>query len=82
MQIPCRPPVPVARTTGQLLPVSADDGAHYARSVKMAGAGAYKVTLKDNAPDEAGYAGHIDKATGIPLWFVPFTETFTFHDPQ
>ena len=67
---------------GQLLPMSADDGAHYAHSVKMAGAGTYKVTLKYNAPDEAGYARHIDKATGIPQWFAPFTETFTFHYPQ
>lgn len=67
---------------GQLLPMSAADGAHYAHSVKMAGAGTYKVTLKYNAPDEQGYARHTDSATGIPAWFAPFTETFTFHYPQ
>lgn len=67
---------------GQLLPMSAGDGAHYAHSVKMGGAGTYKVTLKYVAPDEQGYARHVDKATGIPDWFAPFTETFTFKYPQ
>ncbi|ESK38122.1 iron transporter [Acinetobacter nectaris] len=67
---------------GQMLPMSAADGSHYAHSVKMGGPGTYKVTLKYTAPDEKGYERHVDKATALPQWFKPFTETFTFKYPQ
>ncbi|MBF7683188.1 iron transporter [Acinetobacter sp. B5B] len=67
---------------GQLIPMSAADGAHYAHSVHMAGAGTYKVTFKYTAPDEMGYERHVDTATALPQWFKPFNETFTFKYPQ
>ncbi|MGJ8525896.1 34 kDa membrane antigen [Halomonadaceae bacterium LMG 33818] len=67
---------------GQLLPMSASDGPHYAHSVPMAGKGRYTVMLKYTAPDEVGYERHIDQATGIGPWFKPFVETFTFDYPQ
>lgn len=67
---------------GQMLPMSAADGAHYAHSVKMKGPGAYRVSLKYTPPDEKGYARHTDRETGLPQWFSPFTETFTFTYPQ
>ncbi|SDC15533.1 iron transporter [Acinetobacter boissieri] len=67
---------------GQLIPMSAADGAHYAHSVKMAGPGTYKVTFKYTPPDEMGYERHVDKATALPQWFKPFKETFTFKYPQ
>ncbi|EAC0959921.1 sugar ABC transporter substrate-binding protein [Salmonella enterica subsp. enterica] len=67
---------------GQMLPMSAADGAHYAHSVKMKGSGTYRVSLKYTPPDEKGYARHTDRETGLPQWFSPFTETFTFTYPQ
>ncbi|MEN0617229.1 iron transporter [Klebsiella indica] len=67
---------------GQMLPMSAKDGSHYAHSVQMAGPGTYKVFIKYTPPDEKGYARHIDKETGLGPWFKPFVETFTFKYPQ
>lgn len=67
---------------GQMLPMSAADGAHYAHSVKMKGPGTYRVFLKYTPPDEKGYARHTDKETGLPQWFSPFVEKFTFTYPQ
>lgn len=67
---------------GQMLPMSAADGTHYAHSVKMKGSGTYRVSLKYTPPDEKGYARHTDRETGLPQWFSPFTETFTFTYPQ
>ncbi len=67
---------------GEMLPMSANDGSHYAHSVKMDGPGTYKVLIKYTPPDEKGYARHIDKETGLGPWFQPFVETFTFKYPQ
>ena len=66
---------------GQLLPMIARDGTHYAHSVKMPGPGVYTVKLKYTPPDEKGFLRHVDKETGVPAWFTPFTETFTFTYP-
>ncbi|MBJ7554657.1 iron transporter [Marinomonas spartinae] len=67
---------------GQMLPMTAADGPHYAHSVKLAGKGTYVVHLKYTAPDEKGFLRHIDKATGVPAWFKPFELTFKFKYPQ
>ncbi|APS35150.1 MULTISPECIES: iron transporter [Serratia] len=67
---------------GQLLPMIAKDGAHYAQSLKMNGPGTYTVRLKYSAPDEKNFLRHTDKETGVPKWFKPFIETFTFSYPQ
>ncbi|EDV0069998.1 sugar ABC transporter substrate-binding protein [Salmonella enterica subsp. enterica] len=67
---------------GQLLPMVAKDGAHYAQSVQMQGPGTYTVKLKYSAPDEKGFLHHTDEDTGTPDWFKPFVETFTFTYPQ
>ncbi len=66
---------------GKLLPMSADDGPHYADSLKMDGPGKYTVVYTFQPPSVNGYYRHTDKATGIPPWWAPFTETFSFTYP-
>jgi uncharacterized protein involved in high-affinity Fe2+ transport len=67
---------------GHLFPMSAKDGAHYADNVEMDGPGTYTVVLRYESPQSNGYLHHVDKETGIPDWWGPFTETFTFKYPQ
>ena len=67
---------------GHLLPMSAKDGAHYANNVVMDGPGRYTVVLRYESPQTNGYLHHVDKETGIPDWWGPFAETFTFTYPQ
>lgn len=67
---------------GTLLPMVAKDGAHYANNVKMSGPGTYTVVLRYESPQVNGFFHHIDKETGVPEWWAPFTETFTFEYPQ
>jgi hypothetical protein len=66
---------------GKLLPMSADDGPHYADSLAMDGPGKYTVVYTFQPPSVNGYYRHTDKATGIPPWWAPFTETFSFTYP-
>lgn len=70
------------KVSGKLLAMTADDGPHYANNVKMDGAGTYKVTYRFTAPEANGFLRHIDRATGVPPWWKPFSESFTFHYPQ
>lgn len=70
-------------TTGQLLPMTAKDGPHYARNVRMDGPGHYKVVLTYTSPEANGFYHHIDQETGTPgFWKKPITETFDFDYPQ
>ncbi|HTQ70090.1 MAG TPA: iron transporter [Acidocella sp.] len=66
---------------GKLLPMSANDGPHYADSLAMDGPGKYKVIYTFQPPSVNGYYRHTDAATGIPAWWQPFTETFSFTYP-
>jgi uncharacterized protein involved in high-affinity Fe2+ transport len=66
---------------GVLLPMSANDGPHYANSLTMDGPGKYSVTYSFDPPSVNGYYRHTDKATGIPAWWTPFTESFSFNYP-
>ena len=68
--------------SGTMLPMVARDGAHYANSVKMDGPGDYKVTLHYESPETNGFYHHVDKETGVPDWWTPFDETFSFKYPQ
>jgi periplasmic iron binding protein len=70
------------RASGTLRPMQAKDGPHYADNVRMNGPGTYKVTYRFTAPEAAGYLRHTDKETGVPAWWPPFSETFTFTYPQ
>lgn len=67
---------------GTMKPMIAKDGPHYADNVKMDGPGTYKVTYEFKPPAGAAFSRHVDKETGIPEWWEPFSETFTFAYPQ
>ncbi len=67
---------------GRLLPMVADDGPHYAANVAMAGPGTYQLTYRFTSPEAAGFLRHVDKATGVPPWWTPFSEHFSFGYPQ
>jgi uncharacterized protein involved in high-affinity Fe2+ transport len=68
--------------SGTLRPMQAKDGSHYADNVKMDGAGTYKVTYRFTSPEASGFLRHVDAETGVPAWWSPFSETFTFSYPQ
>ena len=70
------------RTSGTLRPMTAKDGPHYADNVSMAGPGTYKVVYRFTAPEASGFLRHTDQETGVPSWWTPFSETFTFQYPQ
>lgn len=70
------------KVSGTLKPMIAKDGPHYADNVKMDGSGTYKVTYQFTAPEANGFFRHTDKETGVPSWWQPFSETFTFTYPQ
>ncbi len=70
------------KTSGTLKPMTAKDGPHYADNVKMNGPGTYKLTYTFTPPEANGFFRHTDPATGVPAWWPPFAETFTFTDPQ
>ena len=67
---------------GQLLPMTAADGPHYANNVALTGDGDYQVTFHFEPPSKAGFVRHVDKATGVPDWWQPFSQSWTFHFPR
>lgn len=72
---------PKFRKTGQLLPMTAGDGAHYANNVGFKGDGKYKVTFTLSPPSANGFYRHVDKETGVPDWWQPFSADWTFDFP-
>ena len=70
------------KSSGTLKPMTAKDGPHYADNVKMNGPGAYKVTYAFKPPEANGFLRHTDQETGVPAWWQPFSESFTFTYPQ
>jgi uncharacterized protein involved in high-affinity Fe2+ transport len=69
------------RIDGTLKPMSAADGPHYADNVRMPGPGDYTLTYSFHPPG-SGYYRHVDKETGVPEWWTPFTKSFRFRYPQ
>jgi uncharacterized protein involved in high-affinity Fe2+ transport len=70
------------KKTGQLLPMTAGDGPHYANNVALMGDGDYQLTFHFEPPSKAGFIRHVDKETGVPDWWQPFSQTWTFHFPS
>ena len=70
------------KKTGKLIPMTAGDGPHYANNVNLAGDGDYKLTYHFEPPSKAGFLRHVDKETGVPDWWQPFSESWTFHFPS
>lgn len=67
---------------GALRPMTAKDGPHYAENVRMDGPGKYKLTYRFHPPAGSDFFRHVDQETGVPEWWQPFTEEFTFDYPQ
>jgi uncharacterized protein involved in high-affinity Fe2+ transport len=67
------------KITGNLQPMVAGDGLHYANGVKMPGPGKYHLTYTLSAP--AIYR-HVDKDTGVPEWWKPFSVDWDFNYPS
>ena len=67
---------------GKLHAMQAKDGPHYADNVKMDGPGHYTVSYRFSPPDTNGFMRHVDKETGIPPWWAPFSTSFKFDYPQ
>jgi hypothetical protein len=70
------------KKTGQLLPMVARDGPHYANNISMGGPGEYHVSYFVEPPSKAGFIRHVDQATGVPEWWAPFTVDWTFTYPS
>ena len=70
------------KASGKLLAMTAGDGPHYASNVALAGDGDYRLTYHFEPPSKAGFLRHVDKATGVPDWWQPFSQTWTFHFPS
>ena len=70
------------KATGVLHPMEAKDGPHYADNVKMDGPGSYQVSYNFTSPEANGFLRHVDSETGVPAWWAPFSQTFTFAYPQ
>jgi len=68
--------------SGQMLAMTAKDGAHYANNVEMDGPGRYTVKLHYESPETNGFLRHTDEETGVPKWWDAFDESFTFQYPQ
>jgi uncharacterized protein involved in high-affinity Fe2+ transport len=70
------------KASGTLKPMTAKDGPHYAENVRMDGPGKYKATYRFTSPEANGFYRHIDQETGVPAWWPPFSQGFTFDYPQ
>lgn len=71
------------RIAGELMPMVANDGAHYGDNVKLKGPGKYRLKYRISPPNAAGPHGahfgrHTDRLTGVRPWFKPFEVDFEF----
>ncbi|WP_434778699.1 iron transporter [Neisseria sp. Ec49-e6-T10] len=62
--------------------MQAIDGPHYANNFSMAGPGQYKATYTIEPPSVNGFIRHTDKDTGVPIWWQPFSVSWTFTYPS
>jgi uncharacterized protein involved in high-affinity Fe2+ transport len=64
------------KTSGDFMPMVANDGPHYGDNVKLSGPGKYKVkyTILPPGSDPHGshFGRHTDRLTGVRPWFKPF----------
>ena len=48
----------------------------------MPGPGAYTLIYQFEPPVTQGFLRHVDPETGVPDWWHPFVQEFTFQYPQ
>jgi uncharacterized protein involved in high-affinity Fe2+ transport len=70
------------KKTGELQPMIAKDGTHYANNVNMAGPGTYQLTYVILPPSAKGFLRHTDAASGVPAWWKPVTARWSFAYPS
>jgi uncharacterized protein involved in high-affinity Fe2+ transport len=68
--------------SGELYPMTAKDGPHYANNVEMAGPGTYRLTYTILPPSSHGFIRHVDVASGVPAWWTPITANWLFTYPS
>lgn len=69
------------KTSGEFMPMVANDGPHYGENVKLSGYGKYHVKFTIYPPSEnphAHFGRHTDRLTGVRPWFQPFTVEWDF----
>ena len=72
------------KTSGDFMPMVANDGAHYGDNVKLAGPGKYHVKYTiypPNAPENPygkHFGRHTDRLTGVRPWFKTFAVEYDF----
>lgn len=69
------------KKAGMLFPMAARGGPNYAALVDLDDPGTYHLTLFVSPPTSHGLLRHVDKATGVPDWWKPFTLDWTFAYP-
>jgi periplasmic iron binding protein len=70
------------KETKVLAPMTAGDGPHYANNFKMDGPGKYKITYVIDPPSKQGFIRHVDKETGVPVWWKNISADWTFDFPS
>ena len=67
-----------------MMPMVANDGAHYGDNVKLKGPGKYKLKYRINPPSADShnvhnhFGRHTDRLTGVRPWFKPFEVEYEF----
>ncbi len=67
--------------SGNLMPMVANDGAHYGDNVKLKGPGKYKLKYRIDPPSadpHTHFGRHTDRLTGVRPWFKPFEVEYEF----
>lgn len=65
-------------TAGALLAMVANDGPHYGKNIKLAGAGEYTVSFHIEPPIKQGFYRHTDRETGVAPWWQSFEVSWSF----
>lgn len=67
------------KVSGYMMPMTANDGAHYGDNVKLSGGmGEYKLIYRIEPPNGKAFGRHTDRETGVRSWFKPFQLEWTF----
>jgi len=67
--------------SGDMMPMVANDGAHYGDNIKLKGPGKYKVKYRiapPSADSHSHFGRHTDRLTGVRPWFKPFEVEYEF----
>ena len=67
--------------SGELMPMVANDGAHYGDNIKLKGPGKYRLKYRIHPPTaqpQNHFGRHTDRLTGVRPWFKPFEVEYEF----